>query len=63
MKLATGTAYVLWILLGIPLLVISVVTALTLVFSILGLVAMFVFLAVPFGFAPPALKMVFRPSK
>ena len=50
----------LWLVVGLPLTVIGVVTALTLVFSILGVVAMFIAMAVPFGFAPPVLAWLFR---
>jgi hypothetical protein len=40
--------------------VLGVVTALTLVFSILGIVSMFAALAAPFGLAPPVLAWLLR---
>jgi hypothetical protein len=60
MKASNELASVLWLIIGLPLTAVSVVTALTLVFSILGIVSMFIALAVPFGLAPPVLAWLFR---
>jgi hypothetical protein len=60
MKVLQEMALALWVLLGLPLVIIGVLTALTLVFSILGVVSMFIALAVPFGLAPPLLDWMFR---
>ena len=60
MKAFTELAMLFWIVLGFPLMVLGVVTALTLVFSLLGIVSMFIALAVPFGFVPPVLTWLFK---
>ena len=60
MQVLKGGSAVLWIMVGIPLTFIGVLTALSLVFSLLGIVSMFIAFAVPFGLVPPVLGWLFK---
>ena len=62
-KSSSGLASAAWLIIGLPLTVVGVATALTLVFSILGIVSMFIAMAVPFGLAQAVLAWLFRKKR
>ena len=56
MKFLNRAALVFWVLLGVPLTILGVATALTLVISIMGIVSMFIAVILPFGLTAMALS-------